>query len=557
MKQLAFAAICTAFACVVFCNPPAGFENRTAPAAGAAPQYDLVIRHGRVLDGAGNPWVRADIAVKDGRIARVGVVEGSGAREIDASGEYVAPGFIDMMDQSGEVLLKSGAAENKLRMGVTSMIAGEGGTPVEAARIPQYLDRLEKQGIAVNFGTYYSAAQARVKVMGDGGGRPSASQLDAMKALVATAMDAGAFGISSALIYPPDSFQTTDDLIALAKVASRCNGFYATHMRDESAHLLEGIDEAISIGEQGGVKVEIFHMKAAYSPGWGQLMPKAVEKIAAARARGVDIAADLYPYTAGGTGIDVTVPNHVFAQGAKHGYKLLRSAAERTRLKKEVAAGSEPDWSNLVEASGGWDHVVLANGFNPSYEHFQGQNFKAIGKALGKDPADVAWDIMLAALPNRAMALYFMMDEGDIETALKQPWVSIGTDAAAAVAFGETDALGLPHPRAYGTFPRVIAEYVRNRHVLSLEDAIRKMTSWPAGRMGLSDRGVIRDGLRADLVIFNYERIQDVADWTRPTAPPVGIDQVIVNGRIAIDSGSYTGAKSGVALRHQCPAPHG
>lgn len=324
-------------------------------------------------------------------------------------------------------------------------------------------------------------------------------------------------------------------------------------MRDESAHLLEAIDEAISIGEQGGVKVEIFHMKAAYSPGWGQLMPKAVDKIAAARARGVDIAADLYPYTAGGTGIDVTVPNHVFAQGAKNGYKLLRSPTVRTGLKKELAAGSEPGWSNLVEASGGWDHVVLANGFSVSYERFRGQSFNAIGTALGKDPADVAWDIMLAALPKRAMALYFMMDERDIETALKQPWTSIGTDAAAAATFGETDALGLPHPRAYGTFPRVIAEYVRNRHVLSLEDAIRKMTSWPATRMGLSDRGVIREGLRADLIVFNYERIQDTADWVHPTAPPVGIDEVVVNGQIAIDNGAYTGTKSGVALRHECP----
>jgi N-acyl-D-amino-acid deacylase len=526
-----------------------------AKALASEPEYDVVIRHGQVFDGAGNPWVRADIAIKDGRIVRIGVVEGTGAHEIEATGEYVAPGFIDMMDQSGEVLLKNGAAENKLLMGVTTLIAGESGTPVEAARIPQYLQQLERQGIAVNFGTYYSAAQARVKVMGDGAGTPSASQLDAMRALVATAMAGGAFGISSALIYPPESFQSTADLIALAKVAGRCNGFYATHMRDESADILAGIDEAITIGEQGGVKVEIFHLKAAYSPGWGKLMPQALERIAAARARGVDIAADMYPYTAGGTGIDVTVPNHVFARGARKGFEELRSPEFRTQLKREVMSGSAPGWSNLVQASGGWDHVVLANSYNPKYAQFQGQSFSEIGKALHRDPADAAWDIMLAALPHRAMALYFMMDERDIETALQQPWVSIGTDAAATLKFGETDALGLPHPRAYGTFPRIIAEYVRNRHVLSLEDAIRKMTSWPAARMGLSDRGVLREGLRADVVVFNYERIRDMADWTHPQAAPVGIDAVVVNGQIAIDRGTYTGAKSGVVLRHRCPAP--
>jgi len=525
-----------------------------APAsATAAAAYDIVIRDGSVLDGAGNPFVRADVAIKDGRIVRIGQVTGRGAREIDASGRYVAPGLIDMMDQSGEVLLKNGAAENKLRMGVTSVIAGEGGTPVDAEKISGYFAQLEKQGIGVNFGTYYSAAQARVKVMGDGAGRPTPAQLDAMKAQVATAMKAGAFGIASALIYPPDSFQTREDLIALAEVAGRCNGYYATHMRDESGKLLDAIDEAIAIGEKGGVKVEIFHMKAAYAPGWGKLMPQAVAKIDAARARGVDVAADLYPYTGGGTGLEITVPNHLFADGAQQAWTKLRDPAVRAQLKREVAAGSLPGWSNLVEAAGGWDRVVLANAFNEKYARFQGVNFVQIGQALGKEPADAAWDIVLDALPKRALALFFMMDEGDIETALKQPWTSIGTDAAAAETFGEVDAIGLPHPRAYGTFPRVLAEYVRKRHVLTLQDAVRKMTSWPAARMGLADRGELREGLRADVIVFDAERVQDRADWSHPTAPPEGIDTVIVNGRLAIDEGRYTGAKSGRVLRHVCP----
>ena len=524
-----------------------------AGAAPAPPAYDLVIRHARVLDGAGNPWVRADVAVKDGRIARVGHVTGQGAREIDATGLYVSPGFIDMMDQSGSVLLKNGAAENKLREGVTTLIAGEGGMPVDHAdQIAGYFAQLERQGIGVNFGSYYAAAQARVPVMGDAAGTPTPAQLEAMRLEVAKAMQAGAFGISSALIYPPESFQSTADLVELAKVAGRCDGFYATHMRDESAQVVSAIQEAIEIGEKGGVKVEIFHMKAAFAPKFGQLMPQMVAAIAAARARGVDIAADLYPYTAGGTGVSITVPNWVFADGEDKGYARLRDPKVRERLKREVAAGSMPGWSNLVEASGGWDHVMLANPYNPKYERFRLMSLAQIGKALGKDPADAAWDIVLDALPQRAMALFFMIDERDIETALRQPWTSIGSDASASETFGEVDALGLPHPRAYGTFPRVLKEYVRVRHVLTLEDAIRKMTSWPAQRMGLTDRGVIREGLRADLVVFDPERIDDVADYKNPTAAPRGIRDVVVNGRLAVEGGAYTGAKAGQVLRHSC-----
>lgn len=522
------------------------------PSVAQAPAYDLVIRGGRVLDGAGNPWVRADLALKDGRIVRIGPVAGRGAREIDAAGRYVSPGFIDMMDQSGAVLLRSGAAENKLRMGVTTVIAGEGGLPVEAAKAADYFARLERQGIGVNFGSYYSAAQARVKVMGDAAGAPTPAQMAAMRREVAMAMQAGAFGIATALIYPPESFQTTADLIELAKVAGRCDGFYATHMRDESAGLIEAIQEAIEIGEKAGVKVEIFHLKAAYAPKWGELMPQAIATIAAARARGVDVAADLYPYTAGGTGLSITVPNWVFADGQAKGVARLRDPKLRARLKREVAAGSQLGWSNLVEASGGWDHVVLANPYNPKYERFRQKTFAEIGAALGKDPADAAWDIVLEALPNTAMALFFMMDERDIETALKAPFTSIGSDAAAAAVFGQVDALGLPHPRAYGTFPRVIKTYVKDRQVLTLEDAVRKMTSWPAARMGLPDRGVIREGLRADLVVFDLDELDDVANWEAPTAAPKGIDYVIVNGRLAVDHGSITEAKAGHVLRHGC-----
>jgi N-acyl-D-amino-acid deacylase len=520
----------------------------SAPSQPAA-TYDVVIRNGRVLDGNGNPWVNADVAIKDGRFVKIGRVEGRGSREIDAQGDYVSPGWIDMMDQSGEVLLKNGLAENKLREGVTSAIAGEGGTPVPAAQIADYFKKLETQGISLNFGTYYSSGQARVEVMGDVAGHPNAQQMDAMKAHVDEAMRAGAMGIATALIYPPDSFQSTDDLVELARVAARRGGIYASHMRDESAKLLQAIGESIEIGEKTGIQVEIFHFKGAYAPGWGKLVPEAGRLIEAARARGVNIAADMYVYTAGGTGLDITVPNWVWEQGAKQGLERLKDAKVRARLKKEVAAGSMPGWSNLIEASGGWDHVVLANAFNPKYDRYRFKSIDYIAKQLSQDPADVSWDIVLGAQPNRAMGLYFMMSEPDIATALRWPWMSIGSDAGANEAPGKIDAIGLPHPRAYANFPRVIAEYVKKRHVLTLEDAIRKMTSWPATRMRQYDRGVIREGLKADVTVFSEERLDDVANYENPTTYPTGIDYVLVNGQLVVDKGRHTGAKPGNVLR--------
>jgi N-acyl-D-amino-acid deacylase len=513
------------------------------------PEYELVIRNGRMLDGQGNPWVRADIAIQGGKFVKIGRVDGRGQREIDARDDYVSPGWIDMMDQSGKVLLKNGLAENKVREGVTTAIAGEDGAPVPSAMIADYFGQLEKQGISLNFGTYYGASQARVEVMGDVAGKPTPEQIDKMKAHVEQAMRAGAMGIATALIYPPDSFQSTEDLIELARVAARFGGIYASHMRDESAKLLQAIGESIEIGEKSGIQVEIFHFKAAYSPGWGKLVPEAGKLIEDARARGVSIASDMYVYTAGGTGLDITVPNWVWEAGVKKGLQRLKDPKIRARLKKEVAAGSELGWSNLVEASGGWDHVMLANAFNPRYDRYRYKSIDYIGKLFGKDPADVAWDIVLGAQPHRAMALYFMMSEPDIEMALRWPWMSIGSDSGANEGPSTMDAIGLPHPRAFGNFPRVIAEYVKQRHVLTLEDAIRKMTSWPATRMRLYDRGTIRKGLKADVTIFNYDKIQDTASYDNPMSYPIGVDYVLVNGQLVVDQGQHTGAKPGAVLR--------
>lgn len=514
------------------------------PGQAQVPQYDLVIRNGRVLDGMGNPWIRADVAVTAGRIVRVGLVPGRGARELDASGKYVSPGWWDMMDQSGDVLPRNGRAENKVMMGLTTIIAGEGGTPVPAGEAAGYFRGLETGGISVNFGTYYSATQAREAVMGMASRAPTGAELDRMGALVDTAMRAGALGITTALIYPPSSYHTTDELVELAKVASRYGGIYASHIRGEGKELLTSIAEAIAIGERGGTPVEVFHLKSAYQPAWGKTMPEAGALIEAARQRGVDVAADLYPYTAGGTGLEATIPSWAFSGGVDSLRARLADPATRARLKREVETGS-PGWWNIIEASGGWDNVVLVNAMNPANARWEGRSIAVIAKALGKDPRDAAWDIALEG-QGRAVAVYHMMSEQDVKTALRFPWTSIGSDAGAAVEPGKSD--GLPHPRSYGTFPRIIAKYVRDEKVLTLEDAIRKMTSWPATRMRVPERGALKEGFWADITIFDFDRIQDKSTYQAPMLYPEGLEWVIVNGEVVADHGRHTGAKPGKVL---------
>jgi len=514
-------------------------------AVSSAAEYDLVIRNGLVLDGTGAAAVKADVAIKDGQFVAVGVINKQGAREIDASGRYVSPGWIDMMDQSGSVLLKNGLAANKVLMGVTSAIGGEGGTPVPAGEIRKYFNTLEEQGISINFGSYFSAYQARAAVVGDTDANVTEEQLAEMKLVMAQAMEEGAVGMSSAAFYPPHSFQTTHEFVELGKAIAPYGGIYAAHMRDESRKLLEAIGEMITVGEQAGIDVEIFHFKNAYAPNWDKEVHKAIDLINAARARGVNIAADQYPYVAGGTGIDATIPNWVFADGFEKALKNMQDADFRAKLKKEI---NDPKSDRMVANSGGWQNITLANAFNDKYAMYRGKNFVEIGKALDLEPADAAWNIMLEAVPNRAYALYFMMSETDVKTIMKQPWVSIGSDAGAAEVLGEIDDLGLPHPRSYGTFPRIIAKYVREDGVLTLEDAIRKMTSLPAARMKMADRGTIAVGKWADVVIFDYDTVQDNATWAKPLETPSGIDYVLVNGEVVAEHGKHTGKKPGKVI---------
>ncbi|MGE0440603.1 MAG: amidohydrolase family protein [Gemmatimonadales bacterium] len=515
--------------------------------ASARPQgYDLVIRNGRVLDGMGNPWIRADVGIRNGRIARIGAIAERGTREIDATGRYVSPGWIDMMDQSGGVLPRNPLAQNKVLQGVTTSIGGEGGFPVPASGIGQYFATLERQGISMNFGSYYSETQARNRVLGPVARAPSADELRRMQASLDTAMRAGAMGMTTALIYPPSSYASTEELIAMARTMAPYGGIYASHIRGEGAELLDAIGEAIRIGEEAGVPVEVFHLKAAYQPGWGTLMTAAGALIDSARARGVDVAADQYPYTAGGTGLEATIPSWAFDGGVDSLRARLGNPQIRARLQRELRTGS-PGWWNIVEAAGGWNGIVLATARSATYAKYQGKSIAEIARALDRDPADLAWDIVLAG-EGRVMAIYHMMSEEDVKTALRFPWVSIGSDAGASLDPGRLDATGLPHPRAYGTHPRIIAKYVRQDGLLTLPEAIRKMTSWPATRMRLAGRGALKEGNWADVVVFDYDTIDDLATWDEPMKYPAGIDYVIVNGVVVTDHGTHTGAKPGMVL---------
>ena len=518
-----------------------------APQTGSAPaQYDLVIRNGRVLDGAGNPWIRADVAISNGRFTKIGRVPERGLREIDAAGKYVSPGWIDMMDQSGGVLPRNGLADNKLLMGVTTAIGGEGGFPVPASGISGYFATLERQGISINFGSYFSETQARAAVLGSSARAPDPAELDRMRAILDTAMRAGAMGMTTALIYPPSSYATTAELIEMAKVAARYGGIYASHIRGEGFEVVQSVRELIAISEGAGLPGEVFHLKVAHRPSWGVLMDSVRQVVEAARARGVDVAADMYVYTAGGTGLEATIPSWAFEGGNDSLRARLSSPETRARLKREQQTGS-PGWWNIVEAAGGWDGIVLANARNPENAKYVGKPLSAIAREMQKEPADAAMDLVLQGT-GRVTAIYHMMSERDIETALKFPWVSIGSDAGAALAPGTIDQTGLPHPRSFGNAVRVIAEYVKRRGVISLEEAVRKMTSWPATRMRLAARGSIKEGNWADVTIFDLGTLDDRATYDAPMQSPTGIDYVLVNGVVTIEGGKHTGAKAGKVL---------
>jgi dihydroorotase/N-acyl-D-amino-acid deacylase len=541
--------------CVSVVNAPAGA------------QYDLLIRNGRVLDGAGNPWMAADVAITGERIAAVGRLPQARARRvIEATGRYVAPGFIDMLGQSEFTLLVDGQARSKIAQGITTEITGEGGSiaPLNDYLIAldqpvfdrfkvrdvwrtlaQYFARLEKQGIGINLATYVGATQVRMYVLRNDNRAPSAAELEKMKALVDQAMREGAMGLSTSLVYAPASYSSTAEIIELAKVAARYGGLYATHLRSESTQLLEAIDEAVRIGREARIPVEIFHLKAAGQMNWNK-MPQVVERIERARAEGVDVAADQYPYIAGATSLDASLPRWALEGGRPKMLERLRNKIMRAGIRLEIEAGPK-GWENFYALAGGGQGVMIASVFNRKLLPLQGQRLSQIAATRQQNEIETLFDILVED-EGQTGAIYFLMNEEDVRTALRRPWVSLGLDSPATRTEGPL-AEARPHPRGYGSAARWLARYVREEKLLTLEEAVRKMTSLPAQRLGLRDRGLLKPGFFADIAVFDAHQVQDKATFEDPARYAEGFRYVLVNGQLALDDGQFTGALAGRALR--------
>ncbi|HXE75563.1 MAG TPA: D-aminoacylase [Candidatus Xenobia bacterium] len=532
-----------------------------------AEAFDLLITGGRLVDGSGNPWVQADIGIRGDRIVARGKLAGHPAkRVIDARGLIVAPGFIDMLGQSELSLLVDARAESKIRQGITTEITGEGGSAapqnertledldpfvtlfqidLDWRDFAGYFARLEKQGIAINFGSYVGATQARQAVLGSAKRAPTAEELEQMKTLVAEAMEQGALGLSTSLVYAPANYATTDELVELARVAARYGGTYATHMRSEGRGIFAALEETFTIARQANIPAEIFHLKIAGKDMWGR-MKEVVDKIAAARASGLDITADQYPYLAGATALDSCIPPWAHAGGRVEMLKRLREPAGRARLRREISQPAQ-DWENFYWMSGGAPGVMVSSVSNPALKSYEGRRLSEIARERGQDPLEALFDILLAD-EAKTSAIYFLMSEDDVIEAMKQPWVSVGTDYPAVRTDGPLSSWR-PHPRAYGTFPRLLRRYVRDLKVLPLEEAIRKLTSLPAQRVGLSGRGLLVPGFYADVVLFDLDRVRDLATFEQPHQYSTGVEYVIVNGQVVLDQGQMTAALPGRVLR--------
>jgi N-acyl-D-amino-acid deacylase len=542
-------------------------RTRALPSQQNAGEYDVIIRNGRILDGAGGPWYSDDIAISNDRIVAIGKLENAHAkRVVDATGRVVSPGFIDMLGQSETALLIDNRSLSKLSQGITTEITGEGGSiapqnaktlapmkpfldqyhlTIDWTTLDGYFRRLGKSGTPLNIGTYVGAAQVREAVIGDDDRAPSPVELEQMQSMVAEAMKDGALGVSTALIYPPGHYAKTEELIALAKVAGQYGGIYGTHMRSEGASEMQAIDEAIRIGREGGLPVEIFHLKVAGKSRWGS-MPHVVEKIDAAREAGLDIRADAYPWVAGGTALASCLPPWMADGGVSKFLERLADPKIRERIKSEMATDHQ-DWENLYLDSGGGAGVLISGVVNPSLKKYDGKTVAEMAKAEQKPELDALFDFILAD-KGQSGALYFIAGEDDLRYALKQPWTSLCLDANELSLDGP---LFEPHthPRAFGTMPRFLGHYVRDEHLLPLPEAIRKITSMPAQREHLTNRGLIKIGFYADITIFDPATIIDRATYTDPTKLSEGVDYVLVNGQLEYDHGKLTDSKSGRVLR--------
>ena len=517
---------------------------------------DLVIAGGRVIDGTGAPRVRADVGVRGDRIVAVGdLSRARAARRIEVHGLAVAPGFIDMLGQSELNLLVDNRAESKIRQGITSEVTGEGGSvaplnekmtadyapwidkyhvAVDWTDFAGYFKRLRAARPAINLGTFVGAAQVREYVLGQGDVQPTAQQLERMVSLVDAAMEQGALGLSTSLIYPPGSYAKTPELVVLARAAARHGGVYATHIRDEGAREMEALEEAFTIGRQARIPVEIWHLKVAGRGNWGR-MPGVVARIERARAQGLDVTADVYPYVASGNGLDNTVPQWAHDGGVPRMIERFHDPALRARILKEIREGG-----HLPE------DILIISVMNPDLRRWTGKRLSQVAAEMRKSPEEALLDLVEADHANVFVAR-FSMNEADLQVALRKPWVALCLDAGAAAIDGPLGA-DKHHPRAFGSMPRVLGRYARDLKLFSVEEAVRKMTSSPARRMRLQDRGLLRPGMAADITVFDPERIRDVATFEDPNRYSEGVAWVVVNGRVVLDDGKLTAERPGRVL---------
>ncbi len=526
--------------------------------------YDVIISEGRIIDGTGNAWFYGDLGIRGDKIARIappGQLRNAQARQrIDAKNMVVSPGFIDIQGQSrGPLLDGDGRLISKITQGITTEIMGEGSTnapanektlaaePNEASRklnsrfsgphgFRDWLEAMQQHGSSPNFGSFVGATTLRMYSKGMAQGAPTAAELEEMKGAMKRAMEDGAFGMASALIYPPGEYTTTNELIELAKVMSPYGGVYITHMRSEADRLLEAIDEAIEIGEKGGVPVEIYHLKAAGKANWPK-MAQAIAKINDARARGIDVGADMYPYVAGGTGLTVCLPPWASADGKL--FDNLKDPATRAKIHAEAMAPAK-DWENICQQATP-EGVLISRLTKPEIHQYEGKRLNEIAQAMHKDWADAAIDL-ISTEHSRVETMFFIASEDNLKLQLRQPWIKFGTDAA---GIDPAAARSLAHPRSYGNMTRVLGKYVREEKVIPLEDAIRKMTSAVANRLSIQDRGVLKEGMMADVVVFDPATVADRATYDKPHQISAGIKEVFVNGVAVVHNGDVTGAKPG------------
>ena len=534
--------------------------------------YDLVITNGHIMDGTGSPWYSGDIGIRNGKIAAIGnLAAARRTRTIDAAGKIIAPGFIDMLGQSELTILVDPRLPSKIFQGITTEVTGEGtsAAPLNDAIIQsdrsgyehynitpnwrtfrEYFARLEKQGIGINVADYVGATQVRRVVLGDDDKQPTPPQLDEMKALVRESMKDGAVGVSTSLEYAPAPYAKTEELIALATEAGKYGGIYATHMRNESDSVLEAIDEALRIGREAHVPVEIWHIKVAGKNNWGR-MPEVVAKINAARAAGADVTADTYAYTAWFNDFSAFIPAWAHDGGTDKMVARLKDPATRERIRKDMQTPSR-DWDNEWDEIPGPEAIMIGAVESPKLVPLQGKRISEIAKLWNKDPMDTIFDFLMED-PSTGVAV-FGMSQPDVTLALQQPWVSVDNDSEGTSPEG---ILGQahPHPRAYGTFPRILSKYVREEKALTLEDAVRKFSALPAQRMRFADRGVLKAGMWADVVIFDPATVRDKATFDNPNQLSEGMEFVLVNGVPVIEQGKMTGALPGKVLRGAGYAP--